>query len=81
MRLDPPDRTAAWDLEVFVAKSRGGSKGKVLVPVERAIVDDRSKRADLEHELARLERMLPALFTAGTDRRGHTIAARTKRGS
>ncbi len=45
----------------------------MLVPVERAIVDDRSKRADLEHELARLERMLPALLRAGTDRRGHTI--------
>ena len=73
VRLDPPDRTGVWDLEVFVAKSRGGSKGKVLVPVERAIVDDRSKRSDLEHELARLERMLPALMRAGTDRRGHTI--------
>ena len=48
VRLDPPDRTGVWDLEVFVAKARGGSKGKVLVPVERAIVDDRSKRADLE---------------------------------
>jgi hypothetical protein len=73
VRLDPPDRTGVWDLEVFVAKSRGGSKGKVLQPVERAIVDDRSKRSELEHEVARLERMLPALLRAGTDRRGHTI--------
>jgi superfamily II DNA or RNA helicase len=77
VRLDPPDRTGVWDLEVFVAKARNsnskGRGGKVLVPVERAIVDDRSKRSELEHELARLERMLPALLRAGTDRRGHTI--------
>ena len=73
VRLDPPDRTGVWDLEVFVAKARGGSKGKVLVPVERAIVDDRSKRADLEHELGRLERLLPELMRAGSDRRGHTV--------
>jgi hypothetical protein len=26
VRLDPPDRTGVWDLEVFVAKSRGNSK-------------------------------------------------------
>jgi SNF2 family DNA or RNA helicase len=43
------------------------------VPVERAIVDDRSKRSDLDHDVTRLERMLPALLRAGTDRRGHTI--------
>jgi hypothetical protein len=76
VRLDPPDRTGVWDLEVFVAKGRSsGSKsgGKVLVPVERAIVDDRSKRSDLEQDMTRLERMLPALLRAGTDRRGHTI--------
>jgi superfamily II DNA or RNA helicase len=74
VRLDPPDRTGVWDLEVFVAKSRNNKGGgKVLQPVERAIVDDRSKRADLEHEVARLERMLPALLRAGTDRRGHAI--------
>jgi hypothetical protein len=82
VRLDPPDRTGVWDLEVFVAKPRSGSKGngngkagggKVLQPVERAIVDDRSKRSDIEQEMSRLERMLPELLRAGTDRRGHTI--------
>ncbi len=82
VRLDPPDRTGVWDLEVFVAKARSSGKGsgngksgggKVLVPVERAIVDDRSKRSDLDHDVSRLERMLPALLRAGTDRRGHTI--------
>jgi hypothetical protein len=77
VRLDPPDRTGAWDLEVFVAKARNGSAakrgGKVLVPVERAIVDDRSKRSDIEQDMTRLERMLPELLRAGTDRRGHTI--------
>jgi superfamily II DNA or RNA helicase len=73
VRLNPPDRADAWDLAVFVAKPRGGSKGRVLVPIERAIVDDRSKRTDLEGELARLERMLPALLRAGGDRRGHSI--------
>ena len=52
---------------------KSGDGGKVLVPVERAIVDDRSKRADLEHELGRLERMLPELLRAGSDRRGHTV--------
>jgi hypothetical protein len=70
VRLDPPDRTGVWDLEVFVAKQRSGTKGngsgksgggKVLQPVERAIVDDRSKRSDIEQDMTRLERMLPEL--------------------
>jgi hypothetical protein len=83
VRLDPPDRTGVWDLEVFVAKARAAGKGsgpaakgrggKVLQPVERAIVDERSKRSDLEQDMTRLERMLPELLRAGTDRRGHTI--------
>ena len=43
-----------------------------LVPIERAIVNAGSGRADLEDQLARLERMLPVLLRPGS-RRGQVI--------
>jgi superfamily II DNA or RNA helicase len=67
VRLDPPDRGDAWELEVFAP----GTKG-TLVPIERAIVDARSGRSDLEDQMVRLERMLPALLRPGA-RRGQVI--------
>ena len=69
VRLEAPARPLdGWDLAVFAQSPKGG-----LVPIERAIVDARSERADLEHEIARVERMVPALARPGVDRRGHTI--------
>ncbi|MEI8000947.1 MAG: SNF2-related protein [Actinomycetes bacterium] len=69
VRLEAPARPLdGWDLAVFAAPPKGG-----LIPIERAIVDARSERADLEQEIARVERMVPALRRPGVDRRGHTI--------
>jgi len=56
VRLDPPDRSDAWLLEVFAPAAKGS-----LEPIERAIVNAGSGRAALEGQLTRLERMLPAL--------------------
>jgi hypothetical protein len=57
VRLDPPDRSDAWLLEVFAPVPAGS-----LTPIERAIVDAGSGRGALEGQLTRLERMLPALL-------------------
>ncbi len=57
VRLDPPDRSDAWQLEIF-APSPDGS----LTPIERAIVNGGSGRAALESQLTRIERMVPALL-------------------
>ena len=56
VRLDPPDRSDAWQLEVFAPGPDGS-----LLPIEHAIVNGGSGRSALEGQLARLERMLPAL--------------------
>ena len=72
VRLDPPDTGNAWELEVFASDTR-----RALVPIEQAIVNARSDRGadrrDLEDELARLERMLPALHRPGGKRRGQVV--------
>jgi superfamily II DNA or RNA helicase len=68
VRLDPPDRGNGWLLAVLAAGVEGS-----LVPLEQAIADAGSDRADLEHEIARLERMLPALLRPGGTRRGQVI--------
>lgn len=69
VRLEaPPPGDPAWDLAVFAAEADGG-----LVPIERAIVDAKSDRGELEDEMARIERMVPALARPGVDRRGHTV--------
>ena len=67
VRLDPPDRADAWKLEVFASAAKGS-----LVPIERAIVNAGSGRSDLEDQMVRLERMLPALSRASA-RRGQVI--------
>ena len=67
VRLDPPDHGDAWQLEVFAPGARG-----TLLPIEHAIVNAGSGRADLEDQLARLERMLPVLLRPGT-RRGQVV--------
>src|SRR5262249_37655595 len=67
VRLDPPEGENAWHLEVF-ATQRGS-----LVPIEQAIVMPGSERQHLELDLARLERMVPALTRPGGMRRGQVI--------
>ncbi|MFM8305146.1 MAG: DEAD/DEAH box helicase [Actinomycetota bacterium] len=68
VRLEaPPAGDPAWDLAVFAPSPDG-----TLVPIERAIVDARSERAELEDEIGRIERMVPALARPST-RRGHTV--------
>jgi hypothetical protein len=67
VRLDPPDRADAWELEVFAPGPNGS-----LAPIERAIVNAGSGRRDLEDQMLRLERMLPALLRPG-ERRGQVI--------
>ncbi len=68
VRLDPPDGGDAWRLEVL-ATGRSGE----LIPIEQAIVDAGPDRRDLEDEVARLERLLPALMRPGGTRRGQVI--------
>ncbi|MBM3657917.1 MAG: hypothetical protein FJW95_00200 [Actinobacteria bacterium] len=70
VRLEAPPRgDPAWDLAVFHESADG-----TLTPIERAIVDARSgnERAELEDEIGRVERMVPALQRPST-RRGHQI--------
>jgi len=72
VRLEAPPRgDPAWDLAVFTESADG-----TLTPIERAIVDARSgsDRAELEDEIGRVERMVPALQRPST-RRGHQIIA------
>jgi superfamily II DNA or RNA helicase len=68
VRLDPPDAGDAWQLAVL-ATGHGGA----LVPLEQAIADGGSDRADIENEIVRLERMVPALLRPGGTRRGQVL--------
>ena len=68
VRLDPPDDGDAWRLAVLAA-----GRDVELVPIEQAIVDAGPERRDIEDEIARLERLLPALMRPGGTRRGQVI--------
>jgi superfamily II DNA or RNA helicase len=68
VRLDPPDDSRGWYLAVFAP----GARGEPL-PIEQAIVNAGAGRPHLEDEMARLERMLPALLRPGGTRRGEVI--------
>ena len=68
VQLDPPDARDTWHLSVFATESR-----RTPIEIERAIVMAGSNRAHLESELARLERMVPALLRPGGTRRGEVI--------
>jgi hypothetical protein len=64
VRLNSPDRGNAWELEVFARTGKGS-----LTPIDRAIVEAGSGRAGaLGDQLARLERMIPALLRPGSNR-------------
>ncbi len=64
VQLDPPDKGDAWFLSVLGTGAEG-----TLLPVEVALVDGKDTKA-LGDELARLERIFPALLRAGALRRG-----------
>ncbi len=68
VQLDPPDAGDAWLLSVFAT----GQNDKP-VPIEQAIVMPGSERQHFEDELARLERMVPALLRPGGTRRGQVV--------
>ncbi|HEX2849044.1 MAG TPA: SNF2-related protein [Acidimicrobiales bacterium] len=64
VQLSPPDEGNAWFLSVHGPGAKGG-----LLPIERALADSKNT-ALLGDELARLERLFPALLRAGGQRRG-----------
>jgi len=68
VRLDPPDDANVWHLAVFAAGPRNEP-----MPIEQAIVNAGAGRPHLEDEMARLERMFPALLRPGGTRRGEVI--------
>jgi len=63
VQLEPPDRDDAWFLSVLGPGAEG------LLPVELALADSGSPKR-VAYELARLERVLPALLRPGGMRRG-----------
>ena len=67
VRLDAPDSGNAWLLVVLAQRQKGGP-----VSLDEALLDAGSDRRDLEDEIARLERMMPALLRPGSNRRGAT---------
>ena len=67
VQLDPPDSGGAWHLAVL-APANGS-----LTSVEEAVALVGSKARDIEDQLTRLERMLPALLRPGSMRRGQVI--------
>ena len=64
VQLDPPDSGNAWFLSVL-----GPGADHRLLPVEKALADSKTTQP-LADELARLERVLPALLRPGAQRRG-----------
>ncbi len=64
VQLDPPDRGNAWFLTVLGPGAEGG-----LLPIEVALSDSPATRP-LADEMARLERIFPALLRPGGLRRG-----------
>ncbi len=68
VQLDPPSEDGAWHLSVLAH-----SDGNKLVSFDVAAVNAGTKRRELEDELARLERLLPALTRPGGHRRGEVI--------
>ncbi|MBX7071469.1 MAG: DEAD/DEAH box helicase [Microthrixaceae bacterium] len=68
VQLDPPDSSNAWHLIVLAADA-----DEQLVSVEVALVNAGSQRREIEDQLLRLERMLPALLRPGSNRRGEVM--------
>jgi hypothetical protein len=69
VQLDPPDEGGAWQLTVSAT-----GVDRHPVPLDRALVTaPADKRRHVETELARLERLLPALLRPGGHRRGEVV--------
>ncbi len=69
VQLDPPDEGSAWHLTVSAT-----GIDRHPVPLDRALVTaPADKRRHVETELARLERLLPALLRPGGHRRGEVV--------
>ena len=69
VQLDPPDEGNAWHLTVSASGIDRHS-----VPLDRALVTaPADKRRQVETELSRLERLLPALLRPGGHRRGEVV--------
>ncbi|MGQ0617103.1 MAG: DEAD/DEAH box helicase [Acidimicrobiia bacterium] len=64
VQLDPPERDNAWFLSVLGPGAEGN-----LLPIEVALADSQATKP-VADELARLERVLPALLRPGGMRRG-----------
>ena len=73
VRLDPPDDEGAWHLGVLAPGPDG-----TLRTFDRAISDPGVGKRDLEDDLARLERLLPALVRSGSGRRGEVILSQAE---
>ena len=67
VQLEPPDRGDAWMLTVLGPTTSGAS-----LPIEQAMGDTPEPRVMMD-ELARLERVLPALRRPGGLRRGQVV--------
>jgi superfamily II DNA or RNA helicase len=72
VQLDPPDSGGAWFLSVLGPGAEGN-----LLPVEQALTDSRAT-TPLADDLARLERLLPALLRPGALRRGQVYLSQTE---
>lgn len=72
VQLDPPDSGDAWYLSVL-----GPGADGTLLPVEVALADSSSTKP-IEDELARLERLLPALLRPGGARRGQVYMSQAE---
>jgi hypothetical protein len=68
VQLDPPDEGGAWHLVVLAP-----GPDNAPIALEQAIAAGGSERQHIEEELARLERMLPALQRPGVSARGEVV--------
>ncbi|MDQ3470667.1 MAG: SNF2-related protein, partial [Actinomycetota bacterium] len=72
VQLDPPDRGDAWLLSILGPASSGA-----VLPIEEAIGQTTEPKV-LMDELARLERVLPALRRPGNLRRGRVVMSQNE---
>ncbi len=73
VKLDAPDSGDAWYLSVLAF-----DLDDHLVPVEVALVTAGGSRREIEDQLLRLERLLPALLRPGGTRRGEVILSQSE---
>lgn len=69
VELESPDQSDAWHLKVLCPLTGGGQP----TSVEEAMAHPGAKVRDIEDQITRLERMLPALKRPGGTRRGQVV--------